>query len=112
MHNRMKELRISKNLNQNALAKALGYSQQTISRIENGKSIPDIKTMQAIADYFDVSLDYLLYRSEIKNTLKNKDELQMIIINNYDFLKLIMKMNDKSKKLLLHIAESIVDDLH
>lgn len=108
----MKELRISKNLNQNALAKALGYSQQTISRIENGKSIPDIKTMQAIADYFDVSLDYLLYRSEIKNTLKNKDELQMIIINNYDFLKLIMKMNDKSKKLLLHIAESIVDDLH
>lgn len=111
MQNRIKELRISKNLNQNALAKALGYSQQTISRIESGKSIPDIKTMQAIADFFNASLDYLLCRSDIKNTLENRDTIQAIIINNYEFFNLLMKMNPKSKKLLLHIAQLILNDI-
>ena len=111
MKNRIKELRVSKNMNQNTLAKALGYSQQTISRIESGKSIPDIKTMQSIADFFHVSMDYLLYRSDIKNILENQDTMQTMLINNFEFFTLLNGMNSKSKKLLLHIAQSIVNDI-
>ena len=61
MQNRVKELRTLKNLKQIELAEALGYSQQTISRIESGKYDPDIQTMNNIADFFEVSLDYLIY---------------------------------------------------
>lgn len=111
MQNRVKELRISKKLNQNTLADILGYSQQTISRIENCKSIPDIETMQKIANYFEVSLDYLMCRNDIKEVFLTKDELHSIVINNYEFFKLITKMNSKRKTLLLHIAQNIVDNL-
>lgn len=42
----------------------LGMSQNTISRYESGDREADYKTLIAIADYFDVSIDYLLERTD------------------------------------------------
>ena len=55
-------LRKEKNMEQKLLAKVLGVSQQTISRWENNVVEPDIKSLIKIADYFDVTTDYLLGR--------------------------------------------------
>lgn len=55
-------LRKEKNMEQMLLAKVLGMSQQTISRWENNVVEPDIKSLIKIADYFDVTTDYLLGR--------------------------------------------------
>lgn len=55
-------LRKEKNMEQKTLAKVLGVSQQTISRWENNVVEPDIKSLIKIADYFDVTTDYLLGR--------------------------------------------------
>lgn len=55
-------LRKEKNMEQMLLAKVLGVSQQTISRWENNVVEPDIKSLIKIADYFDVTTDYLLGR--------------------------------------------------
>lgn len=55
-------LRKEKNMEQKALAKVLGVSQQTISRWENNVVEPDIKSLIKIANYFDVTTDYLLGR--------------------------------------------------
>ena len=44
----------------------LSMTQNTISRYENGEREPGIKELIRIADYFNVSLDYLLERSEQK----------------------------------------------
>ena len=57
-------LRKEKNMEQKALAKVLGVSQQTISRWENNVVEPDIKSLIKIANYFDVTTDYLLGRVE------------------------------------------------
>ena len=55
-------LRKKKNMEQMLLAKVLGVSQQTNSRWENNVVEPDIKSLIKIADYFDVTTDYLLGR--------------------------------------------------
>ena len=49
------------------LAKALGIQRQTVSNYANGQSSPDWKTLAAIADYFHVSADWLLGRTETKS---------------------------------------------
>ncbi|MGB9780652.1 helix-turn-helix domain-containing protein [Caldanaerobacter sp.] len=65
--NRIKDLRAEKGISQNELAKALGLTQQAISAYENGLREPDLETLQKIADFFNVSIDYLLGRSDIRN---------------------------------------------
>ena len=49
-------------MEQKALAKLLGVSEQTILRWENNVVEPDIKSLIKIANYFDVTTDYLLGR--------------------------------------------------
>lgn len=61
---RLKELRKSKGISQLKLALALNTNQNTISRYETGEREPDINTLIQIADYFNVSIDYLLERTE------------------------------------------------
>ena len=64
---RLKELRTSKKLNQETLAKDLGVSQSTLSYWERGDYQPDNENLIIIANYFEVSVDYLLGRSDIPN---------------------------------------------
>ena len=63
---RLRELRVERNMSQQRLAMELSMTQNTISRYENGEREPGIKELIRIADYFNVSLDYLLERSEQK----------------------------------------------
>ncbi len=61
---RIKELRKQRNISQIKLAMDLHLNQNSISRYESGEREADYATLIAIADYFDVSLDYLLERTE------------------------------------------------
>ncbi len=66
---RLKELRTKKNISQLKLAMDLGLNQNAVSRYENGVREADYSTLIKIADYFDVSIDYLLERTENPNRL-------------------------------------------
>jgi transcriptional regulator with XRE-family HTH domain len=59
---RLRELRARKFLSKTKLAKDLGISRQLIMTYENGETMPNITLFAEIADYFDVSADYLLGR--------------------------------------------------
>lgn len=61
---RLKELRKNKKISQLKLALDLGLNQNSISRYENNEREADYKTLVAFADYFNVSLDYLLERTD------------------------------------------------
>lgn len=61
---RLRQLRQSKNLTIIELGNELNVSKQTISHWENGDRLPAINVFVALADYFDVSLDYLVGRSD------------------------------------------------
>lgn len=67
MKTRIKELRLSKGLSQTALAVIVGCSQNTISRIELEETSPSSELLVEFSEYFNVSVDYILYRSDIKN---------------------------------------------
>lgn len=64
---RLKTLRKDFKLTQAQLGKNLNLSQRTISGYENGLRFPDEQILNLIADFFDVSVDYLLGRTNIKN---------------------------------------------
>lgn len=59
---RIKELRKAKGCTQAQLSDLLNVSQQNISKYETGKLEPDIRTMIKLADYFNVTLDYIFER--------------------------------------------------
>lgn len=64
---RLKQLRNEKGLSQDALAKALGISKGSLGFYETCKNTPDIVVLNAVSDYFGVSFDYLLGRTEVKS---------------------------------------------
>lgn len=61
---RLKELRNKKGISQLRLATELNTTQNTISRYETGEREPGIDELIKIADYFNVSVDYLIGRTE------------------------------------------------
>ncbi len=61
---RLKELRTSKKISQLKLAMDLNMNQNSISRYETGEREADYATLIKFADYFDVSIDYLLRRTD------------------------------------------------
>ncbi len=64
MEFRLKELRKRRKISQLKMALDLNMNQNTISRYENMEREADYKTLIRFADYFDVTLDYLLGRSD------------------------------------------------
>lgn len=70
---RLKELRKKKGLTQLRLAMELNMTQNTISRYETGEREADYKTLILFADYFGVSIDYLLERTDDPTFHKQKN---------------------------------------
>lgn len=73
---RIIELRLSKDLTQSELAKELEISPSSIGMYEQGRRKPSFELLEKISDYFNVDMDYLMGRSDIKNKyqleIKNK----------------------------------------
>ena len=61
---RLKELRKKRGISQLRLAIELGMNQNSISRYESGEREADYRTLIRLADYFNVSIDYLLERTD------------------------------------------------
>ena len=80
----LKKLRIEANITQSQIADDLGILQSTYSNYENNKYEPDIPTLLKIADYFDISMDYLCnrkYSSKIGYIPKDKVDLVAEVIS-------------------------------
>ncbi len=64
LKNRLKELRLQKNVTQKAMGELLGITTRAYQYYESGERYPDYEGLLALADYFEVSLDYLTGRSD------------------------------------------------
>lgn len=70
---RIKSLRKEYGLTQRDLGIILSVTQRSISRMETGETFPSEDVLNKIADFFNVSTDYLLCRTELKKyTIKHK----------------------------------------
>jgi len=87
---RLRELREEKNLTRYILADKLSVSYSTVSKYETNIRFPDKGTLITLADFFDVSLDYLLCRSDIRETAEkilNKSKEQFLISSSQNTYK-------------------------
>lgn len=106
----LKTLRLAKCLSQQALADILGTSQQSIYKYENHIVEPDIDMLKNMADFFNVSVDYLIgYSSfahkieEVKETELNKEELSL--------LSKYRSLSSSSQKVLQQLMDEWVQNL-
>lgn len=64
MHNRLKQLRKAKGYTQIRVQMETGIEQALLSKYENGERIPPTETLLKLADFYNVSTDYLLGRTD------------------------------------------------
>lgn len=77
LSNRLKSLRKEKGLTLEQMATDLGTTKVTLSRYENGIREPKGETLNLIANYFNVSIDYLFARTDDRNSLSNEDKVDV-----------------------------------
>ena len=91
MKNRIRDLREDRDLRQSDLAKATGIDQRTISNYETGKTNPDSDALIRLADFFGVTIDYLVGRTSL-NLAGVSDRIALIdqTIANLEQLKKLL----------------------
>ena len=95
----LKRIRNEKNITQVRLSIAAEVSQETISAYESGKAMPSVDTLIKIADFLDVSIDYLLDRTDnplINRMSKNEDD---------DIINIFHQLNKEQKQDVITYAK-------
>ncbi|HIS86014.1 MAG TPA: helix-turn-helix transcriptional regulator [Candidatus Faecivicinus avistercoris] len=64
MENNLRVLRKRRGLSQVAVQMATGIEQALLSKYENGRRVPPTETLMILSDFYDVSIDYILKRTE------------------------------------------------
>lgn len=107
--NRIKFLREEKGIYQKDLAKLLNVSIPAINYYENEKRSLDTKSALILAEYFNVSVDYLLGKSDIRNSENNADDL--LGLAKVGFTKENYNPpTEKQKEQIRTIIETILED--
>lgn len=130
--NRLKTLRKEKNISQQELAEEIKISRTSIGYYENEKRNPDLKILIKLADFFEVSLDFLAGKSNLrKNAEQITNEIEIsdaikekilnsnlsvqkldYILNDNELIKFInsyYKLNNYKSKKMSNIINDILD---
>lgn len=102
---RLKMLRNSQGLTQEAFAKALNCTREAIASYETGKSTPPVEVLIQIADYLKVSLDFLVGRSQSPIIESPSSSLKEM-----DLFSLYYKLSKEDKERLVSIAKVFGED--
>ncbi len=81
---RIRELRKSRRITQTDLAKGVHVTQQTVTAWESGRAIPNANTLDSLADYFNVSSDYLLGRTDEPKSNEELTNNQKLVAYSID----------------------------
>lgn len=102
--NRIKQLRLEKDILQSELANVLKVRQNTVSNWETGRNEPDQQALLAMSKYFDVSIDYILGNSDLKKE-PTQDELDSLTDLQKEIIALMGNMSQESQAELLKQAQ-------
>ncbi len=91
---KLRSLRQEKKLSQVELSKKLNVTSQALSQYELGKRIPDAEMIIRIADFFDVSVDYLLDRTNERITV---DNMKAILASDPAFARALDKLTTRKE---------------
>ena len=106
---RLKSLRNRKGLSQSEFAKQIGVSKSSVNMYERGDREPNFETLEAIADYFNVDLDYLMGKSEIENrarfVLGVTNAAPILTDDESDLLRKYRRLDDAAKGRIRHMVD-------
>lgn len=106
---RLKELRLQCGFTQQQVASAIGKTYQAYSYYENGKRDPDTETLKLLADFFNVSTDYLLESSQNVENKKIPKDLKKIL-EEEDITLNGRMVSEEEKEQMLRILEALYYD--
>lgn len=92
---RLKQLRKKDKLTQGELASKLNIDRSTLTYYETGYRIPDIQKVALIADYFRVSVDYMLGRTNVRKYIPKDNEV-------IELLEQFYSLSRKDQNMILH----------
>lgn len=105
---KIKELRLERSITQSELGKILKVNQTAIGKYERGELEPSIKTLYALSDYFEVSVDYLLGRTDdFGNVVKSGSSDLDITSEERSLVTYYRTLTPATKKYIFGIVENL-----
>lgn len=108
---RLDELMSEKKLNSLRLAKEIGGSDRVVGAWRKGEYEPKLDSLVRLADFFDVSIDYLAGRSDLRDMATKKEPALVISENGQEMLRLYEQLPEREQLLLLGRLQEMVAPL-
>ncbi|HWO34905.1 MAG TPA: helix-turn-helix transcriptional regulator [Candidatus Acidoferrum sp.] len=111
---RLKALRVQKNLSQGDIEKRTGLLRCYLSRVENGHTVPSVDTMEKLARALEVPM-YRLFTDgkHVKKPNIPAEAIRSLVVRSKEdnelraFAKFLSRMKDKDRKLMFHAANKM-----
>ena len=115
IYERFDKLKESRGVTVYAVSKATGITATTFTNWKKGKYVPKRDKMQLIADYFNVSVDYLMTGKEIKHEIYNEESAHLVgkIRRNKELTDALLKyfeLPEKKQKLVLELINTLSEE--
>lgn len=107
MESRIKILREKRGLIQEILAVEIGITQQMLSKYEKDVTIIKIDVLKKLAEYFNVTTDYLLGVSDLKRDLTGQIKINETLDEYYDLVEVYKKLDTYDKELVWELIRII-----
>lgn len=107
MESRIKQLRENRELIQEILASELGITQQMLSKYERDVLCIKVDVLKKIAEYFNVTTDYLLGISEVKRDLQGQMKMNKTLDTYYDLIEIYKGLDEYDQELVWSIMQTV-----
>lgn len=107
MESRIKQLRENRGLIQEILASELGITQQMLSKYERDVLCIKVDVLKKIAEYFNVTTDYLLGISEVKRDLQGQMKMNKTLDTYYDLIEIYKCLDEYDQELVWSIMQTV-----
>lgn len=107
MESRIKQLRENRGLIQEILASELGITQQTLSKYERDVMCIKVDVLKKIAEYFNVTTDYLLGVSEVKRDLQGQMRVNKTLDAYYDLVEIYKGLDKYDQEMVWSLIQTV-----
>lgn len=107
MESRIKQLRENRGLIQEILASELGITKQMLSKYERDVLCIKVDVLKRIAEYFNVTTDYLLGVSEVKRDLQGQMKVNKTLDTYYDLIEIYKGLDEYDQEMVWSIMQTV-----
>ena len=107
MESRIKQLRQKRGVIQEILAAELGITQQMLSKYERDVTLIKVDILKKIAEYFNVTTDYLLGVSDVKRDIKGQMKVNETLDAYYDLIEVYKDLDPYDQEMIWSIIQTV-----